>query len=72
METYVVQFPSRAFAHIAPPWSQSLHGSPNPFLRFRAVHSSDDLMLTDSDLELASRVGFDDEADARRAHPGQR
>ena len=70
MESLAVQFPSRAFAHIAPPWAQALHASPAQHMRFRPAHPSDDLMLTERDLDLPPHGGFPADADA---HPiGQR
>ncbi len=66
METHVVQFPSRAFAHVAPPWSEALHASPSQFARARSSHSSDDLMLTERDLDLPAHV-LADKADAPSA-----
>ena len=52
MDTLAVQFPSRAFAHIAPPWAQALHSWPAQGVQFRPSHPSDDLMLTERDLDL--------------------
>ena len=72
METHVVQFPSRAFAHIAPPWSEALHPSPTQFVRARSSHSSDDLMLTESDLEVMVHSAFAENSDPHGAHPRSR
>lgn len=68
METYAIQFPSRAFAHVAPPWAQALHALPGKHLRFRASYPSDDLMLTERDLESTSHMPFADEGETHRAH----
>ena len=72
METHVVQFPSRAFAHVAPPWAEALHASPSQFARVRSSHSSDDLMLTESDLEVLAHSAFADHADPHGPHPRPR
>ena len=72
METHVVQFPSRAFAHVAPPWAQALHASPSQLYRARPPHSSDDLMLTESDLEVMAHSAFADQPDAHGPHPRPR
>jgi hypothetical protein len=68
VETYVVQFPSRAFTHIAPPWAQALHASPAQGARVRSSHPSDDLMLTESDLEALAHPAHINEADPHGAH----
>ena len=72
METHVVQFPSRAFAHVAPPWAQALHAYPGQVQRGRSSHSSDDLMLTESDLEVLAHAAFAEKADPHGSHPRQR
>jgi hypothetical protein len=63
VESLAVQFPSRAFAHIAPPWAQALHASPAQVMRFRPSHPSDDLMLTERDLDAAAHAAFADEGE---------
>jgi hypothetical protein len=63
VETHAIQFPSRAFTHIAPPWAQALHAPPGPAARSRSNHPSDDLMLTESDLEAMIHSAYANEAD---------
>ena len=72
MESLAVQFPSRAFAHIAPPWAQALHASPAQHMRFRPAHPSDDLMLTERDLDLPVPGRSADDGEAHGIAPRAR